>query len=239
MSGVERVTPRARPRGMMEIFLTGSAPGWSMPSSAWPASWKAVRVRSSSGMTMLRAAPSCSFSSASAKSAIVTLSLPRLAASRAASLTRLARSAPVMPGVVLASWSRLTLASMGTPRVWTARIAVRPAASGRPTWTVRSKRPGRSSAGSRISGRLVAPMTITPSAPEKPSISVRIWLSVCSRSSWPPMPPAPPRARPMASISSMKTIDGATLRASSNRSRTREAPTPTIISMNSEALAEK
>ncbi|GHF60212.1 hypothetical protein GCM10018783_31410 [Streptomyces griseosporeus] len=37
----------------------------------------------------------------------------------------------------------------------------------------------------------------------------------------------------------MKMIDGAVLRASANSSRTREAPTPTIISMNSEADAEK
>ena len=37
----------------------------------------------------------------------------------------------------------------------------------------------------------------------------------------------------------MKMIAGATLRASENRSRTRLAPTPTIISMNSEALALK
>ncbi|MGX1117708.1 hypothetical protein RKD37_003071 [Streptomyces ambofaciens] len=43
----------------------------------------------------------------------------------------------------------------------------------------------------------------------------------------------------MVSISSMKMIDGAILRASANSSRTREAPTPTIISMNSDADAEK
>lgn len=43
----------------------------------------------------------------------------------------------------------------------------------------------------------------------------------------------------MVSISSMKMMDGATLRASANSSRTREAPTPTIISMNSDAEAEK
>ena len=78
----------------------------------------------------------------------------------------------------------------------------------------RSKRPGRSSAGSSTSGRLVAASTTTPSWPEKPSISVRIWFSVCSRSSWPPIARAPPRARPMVSISSMKMIAGATLRAS-------------------------
>ena len=51
----------------------------------------------------------------------------------------------------------------------------------------RSNRPGRSSAGSSTSGRLVAASTTTPSLPEKPSISVRIWFSVCSRSSWPPI----------------------------------------------------
>ena len=43
----------------------------------------------------------------------------------------------------------------------------------------------------------------------------------------------------MVSISSMKMMAGATLRASAKSSRTRLAPTPTIISMNSEALALK
>jgi hypothetical protein len=43
-------------------------------------------------------------------------------------------------------------------------------------------------------GRLVAASTTTPSLPVKPSISVRIWLSVCSRSSLPPSDCAPPRA---------------------------------------------
>ena len=119
------------------------------------------------------------------------------------------------------------------------RISTRPLWSGGWTMIWRSKRPGRSSAGSRTSGRLVAASTTTPSWPEKPSISVRIWFSVCSRSSWPPIDRAPPRARPMVSISSMKMIAGATLRASANSSRTRLAPTPTIISMNSEALALK
>ena len=55
-----------------------------------------------------------------------------------------------------------------------------PALSGRLTTTRRSKRPGRSSARSSTSGWLVAASTMTPSRPEKPSISVRIWFSVCS-----------------------------------------------------------
>ena len=67
-----------------------------------------------------------------------------------------------------------------------ARILRAAVLSGGLTSTRRSKRPGRSSAESRTSGRFVAARTMTPSVPVKPSISVRIWLSVCSRSSWPP-----------------------------------------------------
>ena len=51
--------------------------------------------------------------------------------------------------------------------------------------------------------------------------------------------PAPPRRWPMASISSMKMIDGARLRASANRSRTRDAPTPTNSSTKPEPVTEK
>ena len=86
--------------------------------------------------------------------------------------------------------------------------ARRPCMSGRSTAIWRSKRPGRSSAGSRMSGRLVAAMRMTPPLTSKPSISTSIWLSVCSRSSCPPPMPAP-RCRPTASISSMKMIAGA------------------------------
>ncbi len=80
---------------------------------------------------------------------------------------------------------------------------------------------------------------MTPSEPVKPSISVRIWLSVCSRSSWPPNDAPPPRERPIASSSSMKMIAGAAVLACWKRSRTRLAPTPTIISTNSDADSEK
>jgi hypothetical protein len=89
-----------------------------------------------------------------------------------------------------------------------------------------------------MSGRLVAAMMTTPSAGSKPSISLSIWLSVCSRSSCPPPRPAP-RLRPMESISSTKMMAGACLRAVWNRSRTRLAPTPTNISMKSEPLTER
>ncbi len=120
----------------------------------------------------------------------------------------------------------------------TLRICSRPRMSGSGTTTWRSKRPGRSSAGSSTSGRLVAAMTMMPRPVSKPSISTSIWFSVCSRSSLPPPRPAP-RWRPTASISSMKMMHGACFLAFSNMSRTRAAPTPTNISTKSEPEIEK
>ncbi|MNJ55335.1 hypothetical protein D3C77_508200 [compost metagenome] len=84
-----------------------------------------------------------------------------------------------------------------------------------------------------MSARLVAAMIMIPSLPPKPSISTSNWLSVCSRSSCPPPRPAP-RCLPTASISSIKMIHGASFFAFSNKSRTRDAPTPTNISTKSE-----
>ena len=153
-------------------------------------------------------------------------------------MTRFARSAPLMPTVPRAILSRSTSAARGTLRVWTLRISSRPFLVGRSTVTWRSNRPGRSRAGSSTSGRLVAASTITLSLGEKPSISVRIWLSVCSRSSCPPPSPAP-RTRPTASISSMNRMQGLFSLAVLNMSRTRLAPTPTNIWMNSEPEIEK
>ena len=76
-----------------------------------------------------------------------------------------------------------------------------------------------------------------PLVGSKPSISASSWLRVCSRSSLPPMRLS--RDLPMVSISSMKTMQGATLLASLKRSRTRDAPTPTNISTKSEPEMEK
>ena len=102
-----------------------------------------------------------------------------------------------------------------------------------------SKRPGLRRAGSSTSGRLVAAMIRSPLDESKPSISARSWLSVCSRSSFPPPNLPPSRVLPIASISSMKIMQGEFFFASSNRSLTRLAPTPTNISTNSEPDREK
>ena len=85
---------------------------------------------------------------------------------------------------------------------------------------------------------MVAAIKITPSLFSKPSISTRSWFRVCSLSSCPPPKPAP-RWRPTASISSIKIIHGLFFFPCSNRSLTREAPTPTNISTKSDPLILK
>jgi len=163
---------------------------------------------------------------------------PRRTAISAASFTRFAKSAPLIPGVAFDIVSRSTSAPMRLPAECTFKMARRSSASGSGTMIWRSNRPGRSSAASRMSGRLVAAITTTPSDDSKPSISDSIWLSVCSRSSCPPPSPAP-RLRPIESISSMKIMARPILRACWKRSRTRDAPTPTNISMKSEPVTER
>ena len=186
----------------------------------------------------LRSAPIMILSLAFSKSSMSTRRLPTRAANSAASLTMFSRSAPQKPGVPRAITDASTLSETGTLRMWTFMICSRPRMSGSGTTICRSKRPGRSSAGSRTSGRLVAAMTMMPSFASKPSISTSSWFSVCSRSSWPPPKPAP-RCRPTASISSMKMMHGDCFFACSNMSRTRDAPTPTNISTKSEPEMEK
>lgn len=156
-----------------------------------------------------------------------------LAASIAASFMRFSRSAPVNPAVVCAIVLRSTSSPIGFPLTCTLRISSLPLTSGLPTTTLRSKRPGLKIAGSRISTLLVAAITIMPAFTPNPSISTSIWLSVCSLSSCPPPIPVPLRLA-TASISSINTIQGEFFFASSNKSLTLDAPTPTNISTKSE-----
>ena len=155
------------------------------------------------------------------------------AARIAASLRRFSRSAPENPAVVCAICFRSTSSPSGLFLACTFRISSLPPTSGLPTITSRSNLPGRKIAGSRMSFRFVAAITMMPSFTPNPSISTRSWFRVCSRSSWPPPRPLPRRLA-TASISSINTIQGAFFFASWNRSLTRDAPTPTNISTKSE-----
>src|SRR5712664_1670318 len=223
------------PRWMIEILWTASLPGSAAATNACPISWCATISRSRGLRSrFFFSSPATIRSIARLKSFMPTWPAPRRVATSAASFTRFARSAPVKPGVSAATSSSFTSTARITLRVWTFRIWSRPMRSGRSTSTCRSKRPARRRAGSRISGRLVAARRTIPEVGSNPSSSTRSWFSVCSFSSWPPSPGMAPRARPRASSSSMKMMQGALARACSNRSRTRAAPTPTNISTNSE-----
>ena len=150
----------------------------------------------------------------------------------------LASSAPDAPDAILAIILKSILPSVFTFFACTFRISSLPCKSGSSTGTLLSNLPGLNRAGSRFSGLFVAAKIITPLFPSNPSISVNNWLSVCSLSSFPPMPLAflfPP----MASISSMNTIHGAFSFACLNKSLTLEAPIPTNNSTNSLPEMEK
>ena len=125
-----------------------------------------------------------------AKSSSVTTSRSSRAANKQASLTTFASSAPVNPGVNLATVSTVKSSdvSVATPRKCTRIIWHLPLKSGGPTKTRRVNRPGRSNAGSRASARLVAASTNTPPGLLNPSISTSIWFKVWSRSSFNPAP---------------------------------------------------
>ena len=176
--------------------------------------------------------PATTRSVASSKSCAVMLMRRARPARIAASLQRFARSAPVRPEDVRAMASRSTSSASGLPFVWTSRMARRPLMSGGGTSTWRSKRPGRSSAGSRWSRRFVEAITTTPAASANPSSSISSWFRVWSASR---LKLAPERAMPTASSSSMKMIAGACARAVSKSLRMRAAPSPTNISTNDDA----
>ena len=153
--------------------------------------------------------PPIILSTASRKSCISIACLLLRAAISAASLQTLAMSAPENPGVCLAIKSTSTLWSIFNGFMCTRNMAFLSFKSGRSTWIWRSNLPALSNALSSMSTRLVAAMTITPELGLKPSISVSNWFNVFSRSSFPPIDGFFPLARPTASISSIKIIDGA------------------------------
>ena len=192
-----------------------------------------MRLSSFESILSFFSLPTSTTSTASKRSFWLTAFLPFFTAMIAASFIMLARSAPTAPLVARAISSRSTVESSFTSFECTLSIFTLPLRSGFSTITRLSKRPGRRSAGSSISGLLVAPSTIMPFPGSKPSISERSWLRVCSLSSFPP----PKRLSldfPIASISSMKIMQGAVELACLNRSLTRLAPTPTNISTKSE-----
>ncbi len=224
--------------GTMVIFWTGSASFCKAVTSAWPTSWYATIFFSFGPIIRsFFSFPAITTSTDSNKSPWLTYFRPCFTALMAASLIILARSEPTAPEVASAIASKSTESSSSTFLAWTFRVSTRPFKSGLSTIILRSKRPGLSSALSSTSGRLVAAKISSPLEVSKPSISAKSWFRVCSRSSLPPYLVS--RLFPMASISSIKIMHGACFWASLNKSRTRDAPTPTNISTKSEPASEK
>mmetsp|Transcript_3981 Transcript_3981/g.14455 ORF Transcript_3981/g.14455 Transcript_3981/m.14455 type:complete len:222 (+) Transcript_3981:2230-2895(+) len=175
------VNPSAPPLRLTILSVSGrSVSGSKRPTavatSACPTSC-ADTVRFSDMVNKLRffSMPATVRSTAASNSLYPTFVFPARPASSAASFTKFSKSAPVKPAVICAMTSRPASAARGSARrlVCTARISLRPCLSGRSTETVRSKRPGRRSAASRLSGRFVAAMQITRDSVSNPSSSVR------------------------------------------------------------------
>ena len=154
------------------------------PTRAWPLSWYAIMRFVSSFITLLlRSGPAITRSNAAVTSAIVITFLFLRAVKRALSFIKFIKSAPVKPDVRLATRLISTSLPMGLSLACTSKIFLRPSTVGRSTTICLSKRPGRRSAGSKMSARFVAAMSTTLSVLSNPSISTSSWLSVCSRSS--------------------------------------------------------
>ena len=115
--------------------------------------------------------PTRTCSTAENRSFWLTNSRPSFTAFIAASLIIFARSDPTAPLVASAIASRSTVSSICTSLECTLSISTLPLRSGLSTMIRLSKRPGRRSALSSISGLLVAARIIIPFLPSKPSIS--------------------------------------------------------------------
>src|SRR5262245_60945361 len=103
------------------------------------------------------------------------------------------------------------------PRVWTCKTSNRPVLSGTPMVISRSNRPGRRSAGSRASGMLVAPMTMTCPRSSSPSMSVSSCDTTLRSTCCSPLSAV--RLGAIASISSRKMMLGPARACSKTRRR--------------------
>mmetsp|Transcript_10190 Transcript_10190/g.29290 ORF Transcript_10190/g.29290 Transcript_10190/m.29290 type:complete len:361 (+) Transcript_10190:181-1263(+) len=164
-------------------------------------------------------------------------------AHNAASLTKFAKSAPVNFSVMSPMRSRSTSGANGVLRKAHTRISTRSLlVSGALTNKSRSKRPGRSKASSIKSGRFVAAMTAIFSCfieEFNPSISCNNCVTTRSYTELPSDFVSPPREEAKPSISSMKIIDGATLRARLKSVLTAFSDSPTYFENNSGPFTAK
>src|SRR5258706_120500 len=89
-----------------------------------------ISFSSSDNASDSRFKPISTRSRAASKSSRCTSDAPRRTANRAASLTKLARSAPLIPGVPRATTPTSTSGSIFLSRMWTLRISIRSSSVG-------------------------------------------------------------------------------------------------------------
>ena len=147
-----------------------------------------------------------------------------------------ASSAPVNPAVSSAILLKFTDSSIFLSLACIFKIASRPFKSGNPIVICLSNLPGLNNALSNISGLFVAANTIIASSVSNPSISTNNWFNVWLFSLSDPLDVV--LLEPIASISSMNTMQGAIFLAFSNNFLTLDAPSPANISINSDPLIE-
>ena len=145
-------------------------------------------------------------------------------------------SAPVNPAVSSAILSKLTLSDNFLFLLWIFKISNLPFKSGVGIVILLSNLPGLNKALSNISGLFVAAKTIIVSSELNPSISTNNWFNVWLFSVSAPLFDV--LLEPIASISSINTIQGANFLAFSNNFLTLDAPNPANISINSDPLIE-
>mmetsp|Transcript_19040 Transcript_19040/g.55985 ORF Transcript_19040/g.55985 Transcript_19040/m.55985 type:complete len:281 (-) Transcript_19040:448-1290(-) len=167
------------------------------------------------------------------KSSWVTCTLRSRSANIPASVHTALLSAPdasvIMPAIFLRSMPRMRFIL----REWMRRISARASSLGLGNSILRSIRPGRRSAESRMSMRFVAIITLMFWEDSKPSSWLRSSSMVRCTSESPPDSPSI-RDEPMESISSMKMMEGACSRAITKSSRTMREPSPIYFCTSSE-----
>mmetsp|Transcript_850 Transcript_850/g.1490 ORF Transcript_850/g.1490 Transcript_850/m.1490 type:complete len:281 (-) Transcript_850:469-1311(-) len=159
-------------------------------------------------------------------------------ANRPASVQMALMSAPERSSLDMTNSSRETSFARVILPVWILKMKRFVLMSGRGNSILRSIRPGRSRAGSSESMRLVARMTLTSPRESKPSS----WLRSSSIVRW--ISRSPPEVAsyllvPTASISSMKTIEGARSSATRNSSLTSFGPSPRYFWISSEPTTRR
>mmetsp|Transcript_23791 Transcript_23791/g.60255 ORF Transcript_23791/g.60255 Transcript_23791/m.60255 type:complete len:298 (-) Transcript_23791:371-1264(-) len=173
------------------------------------------------------------FAAAISKSSCVTCTRLSRNANMPASVQTALLSAPDASLIISAIFLRSMPRIRFILREWMRRMSARASSFGFGNSILRSMRPGRSSAESRMSMRLVAMITLMFCVASNPSS----WLSNSSMvrctSESPPDSPST-RLEPIESISSMKMMEGECSRAITNNSRTMREPSPMYFCTSSE-----